>query len=316
MPKTGLILLLLAVIACQSPKNGLDPKAVDTTPRPPLPETTPLKPALAAVIDFEAINESSGIVKSRQWENIYWTHNDFGDFDARIYPIQKNGAIAATRFEGYAGVALLDAVNIDWEDIATDNAGHLYLAACGNNFNTRRDLAVYVLNEPFPHTTTATRIMKKIQFHYPEQKTIPSEQQDFDAEALFWANEKIYLLTKHRSDGNTSLYRLDVTTPEVSNPATLIGRFEIGRMVTGADATPDGSRLAVLTYGDVWLFEKPADSDNYFKGRISWRPIELPKDSSQCEAICFDGEELVITTEQRGIFRIAVNDLIKLESPS
>ena len=79
-----------------------------------------------------------------------------------------------------------DAVNIDWEDIAVDDAGNIIIGACGNNANTRRDLALYMIREPHPLATTMTRVWKRIDFHFPEQTDFPPEKANFDCEAVFW----------------------------------------------------------------------------------------------------------------------------------
>ena len=94
--------------------------------------------------------------------------------------------------------------------------------------------------------------------------------------------------------------------PSVINPLTKLGIFDTRGMVTGADATSDGNKLAVLTFNSVWLFEVEGNSDDYFRGRISWLPIQ----AKQCEGICFDGNNLVISNEQRDLFELAFSKLI------
>ena len=73
-------------------------------------------------------------------------------------------------------------------------------------------------------------------------------------------------------------------------------------------ATEDGSQLAVLTYNGVWLFTVEDGSVDYFKGSVSWLPIR----AGQCEAICFDGEKLVISNEGGRLFEVSLDDLILL----
>ncbi len=274
-----------------------------------LPERDPITLTPYGRLSFSPINESSGLVKSRLWPNVFWTHNDSGD-EPRIFPVERDGSIIKPEWaEEYAGIMVSDAVNIDWEDVATDNDGNLIIGAFGNNGNTRRDLAVYLVKEPFPSQIIATRISLKIPFYYPDQESFPPRNQNFDAEAVFWAKGKLYILTKHRSDNYTKLYRFDTMDPLKPNPLTLIGKFDIKGMVTGADVTPDGNRLAVLTYNAVWLFEVSGSSDEYFNGRISWLPIG----AKQCEGICFDGNKLIISNEQRDLFELPIDSLIKVK---
>jgi len=273
-----------------------------------IPVVVPFTLEPYATFDYAEIDESSAIIKSRIWENVYWTLNDSGD-EARIFPFSKDGKVLrAEWYKEEAGVYIPDAVNVDWEEMATDNDGNIYIGACGNNDNMRRDLAIYILKDPYPLFTGKTRIFQTINFFYPEQTEFPADPNNFDAEAIFCAFDKTYLLTKNRADTNTSLYRFDSLDPLIDNPVTKLGTFNIGGMVTAADATADGMKLAVLTYTAIWLFE--SETDDYFHGKIFWLPIS----AKQCEGICFDDEDtLIITNEQMELFEIPLEDLIRIK---
>jgi len=255
--------------------------------------------------DYKEIDESSAIIKSRIWENVYWTLNDSGD-KARIFPFTKDGKVLRAKwYKEEAGVYIPDAVNIDWEDMTTDNQGNIYIGACGNNDNMRRDLAIYIIKDPNPETTSKTRVFQTINFYFPEQIEFPANPNNFDCEAIFWAKGKLYLLTKHRADTKTCLYRFDKMELFENNPITKIGEFEIGGMVTSAETSNNGDKLAVLTYNSICLFE--SETDDYFNGKISWLPIS----AKQCEAICFeDDETLLITNEQMELFELKISKLI------
>jgi hypothetical protein len=259
--------------------------------------TAVLKPYSS--FDYTFLSESSGIVRSRRDPDLFWTHNDSGDF-ARIFPVDREGAVVGSH------IRIKGASNKDWEDIATDDQGRLLIADLGNNLNTRTDLAIYIVAEPEPGEERAIEGARRIPVHYPEQDSFPPTSKNFDAEALFWARGSIYVLTKHRSDTATTLYRLDSMDEEHSNPLTRLSSFDIGGQVTGADASPDGSRVVVLTYGGLWVFE--AETDDYFRGAIRWLPIT----ARQCEGVCFDGPDIVITNEQRQIFRVPMDRLLLL----
>jgi len=85
-----------------------------------LPDKAPVTLTPYGNLSFSPINESSGLVKSRLWSNVFWTHNDSGD-EPRIFPVKRDGSILKPEWaEEYAGIKIKDAVNIDWEDIATD----------------------------------------------------------------------------------------------------------------------------------------------------------------------------------------------------
>lgn len=316
----------LTLLACL-PLAGADP---------PLTER-----ALEAAgrLEFAPISESSGLVKSRVWPGVFWTLNDSGD-EARIFAVDGHGALIAPDWdESYAGLAISDAVNVDWEDVACDDAGHLVIGACGNNGNARRDLAVYVLPEPNPRAVNAARALKRIPFAFEDQTEFPPRARNFDCEAVFFARGALHFLTKHRSDTRTVLYRLDAPDGsralpagdgepwfasfrgDLVQPARRVGEADLAglhpdeaALVTAADCSEDGRRLAVLNYRAIWLFELspggPGDEEgNWLLGKRSWLPI----DAAQCEAVAWDGDTLVVTNEQRDVFRVAASELRPVE---
>jgi hypothetical protein len=265
-----------------------------------------------ATIQPPAINESSGIVRSLQHSGVYWTHNDSGD-SARIFAIGLNGAAVGSS----TGITISGAMNIDWEDIARGPENTLIVSDLGNNANARKDLAVYLLEEPDPAVQTAAPFSKKITVHYPEQTAFPPLDNNYDNEAIFWANDRMYALTKHRADNLTRLYRLDSMREGESNPLIWIGAFETLIQTTAADVSEDERTLAGLTYAGLWVFTLPEDAptDNYFLGAVRWLPIA---NLNQAEAISFDAteENLIITNEQRQIFRVPMADLIEVAGPA
>lgn len=262
-------------------------------------------------IQVFSISESSGIVKSRQYENVFWTLNDSGD-SARIFAITLDGDGIQTdwaieREHPYQGIEVGEATNIDWEDIAIDDQGNLIIAACGNNNNSRRDLSVYVVSEPDPKLVYKTRIQRRIDFHFPDQTRFPDpKNKNFDCESMFFANGKLYFVSKNRSSGPAKLYRMDAKEIGTSNALTLVGTHELRGQATGADTTPDGKRLAVLTYAGCWVFDAPEGSDDYFSGKAYFKPFS----AKQCEAICWlDEKTLLITNEQGDMYQLAVAEI-------
>ncbi|MCD4651819.1 MAG: hypothetical protein K8S56_08555 [Candidatus Cloacimonetes bacterium] len=272
-----------------------------------VPKADTVRLVASANFEMKEINESSAIVKSRVFDGVFWTLNDSGD-DARIFPFSIDGKTLKPQWKDkYSGVYIPDAVNIDWEEMAVDNDGNLIIGACGNNANTRRDLALYIVKEPHPLATTKTRYWKKLPFYYPEQKEFPPEANNFDCEALFTAHGKIYLLTKHRADTRTVLYRMDTQHQLEDNALTKLSTADILGSVTAADCTPDGKKLAVLTYTAIWVFSVE-EGDDWFRGEVQWMPIK----AKQCEAICWDGDKLIITNEQTDIMPVPMEKLLKL----
>ncbi|MEM8550589.1 MAG: hypothetical protein AAGF10_07340 [Verrucomicrobiota bacterium] len=297
------LILTLVFSACTS-----TPEKASSVPHymADMPVQPPKKLKPVARFDSPEIDESSGIVKSQRYADVYWTHNDSGDV-ARIFPIRLDGSDVGP--SAGQGILVDGAVNRDWEDIASDHAGNLLIGAFGNNANRRRDLAVYVVPEPDPYANRPAQVSQRVPFHFPEQTAFPQQDNNYDVEALFVANGTWHILTKHRADTETRLYRFSGYSQTESNPLTLLASFSSRGMVTAADALADGSRVAVLTYGSLWVFQPPQnddgsyDVDRMFAGDIFWQPIR----AKQCEAVCFiDPDSVLITNEQGALFMVSL----------
>ncbi|MDQ7772668.1 MAG: hypothetical protein RDU13_03985 [Elusimicrobiales bacterium] len=265
------------------------------------PEPEPLKPF--AVMDTDLVKEGSTLAASRQWKDVYWTLNDSGS-KPNIYALGPDGKMIRPAWvKKYAGISVVGAANVDWEAMTADDKGNLIIGDFGNNMNFRRDLALYVVPEPWPQDAVETHYLAKYLFRYPDMKKFPPERLNFDAESLFFARGSLYIMTKHRGDTFTKLYRFGELKAGETNVPELLGRFDAGDMVTDAEADRDGGRLAVLTYSGAWLFERPAKGDNYFEGKKSFLPFR----AGQCEGIAFHGDSLLITNEEREFFRVPLS---------
>lgn len=274
-------------------------------------------------LSHEALGEVSGIVKSARGD-FYWVHNDSGD-SPRLFAIDGDGnplkpSWMPIELADWPGHAIDNATHFDWEDIALAD-GVLYIADVGNNGNARRDLGVYVVNEPDPYAIPKMRALKYLPVRYPDQDDHPGDVWHFDCEAVFVADGALYFLTKHRQSRQigeaapgTKLYRLDTDHTDVENVLTLIGRREDVSQVTAADVSPDGSRLAVATYTALWLFDQPEDGDDWLSGK-AWRLDLDPAQAKQLEALAWeDAASLRLTNEQRDIFRAKIEDFTPARS--
>ena len=271
-------------------------------------------------VTHPAVTELSGIVPS-SFPGVYWIHNDSGDVP-RLFAIRADGSMVRPR--GYAnfpaddwpGFAIDNAFHHDWEDIAIAD-GMLYVADVGNNENARRDLGIYLIAEPNPLYVTRVRAMSFVPIRYPDQQRFPAEQWHFDCEAIFWSDGRLYFLTKHRMpnkavefDAGAKLYRLNSMHTDRENVLELVDTNDAVTLVTAADVSPDGRRLAVLTYARLWIFEKPRRGDRWLSTPA--RIMDFDWDTTaQIEAVGWESNDaLLMTNEGREIFRILVSDLI------
>lgn len=274
-------------------------------------------------IEFEPINEMSGLVRSRRFEDVYWIHNDSGD-TARLFAVNGRGEVLFPSFmqrmyygekveEGkqpWPGLAVEVAANLDWEDIAVDDE-MIYIAEMGNNDNARRDLGVYVIPEPNPRSVGRTRSLKFVPVRYPDQEEFPAQQWRYDNEAMFVFNDKLYFLTKHRRRGEpmgwepgTDLYRLNSMKTGEFNVLEKVDEHEQITLVTGADVSPDSKHLVVLCYTQLWVFKRPRRGDKW----LSTDPRMIPlifEQTGQVEAVAWqDNDTIVIGNEQSRLYTV------------
>jgi hypothetical protein len=281
------------------------------------------KPSPTGISLERTIREPSGVTASLTHAGVFWVHGDSGTGNW-LFAIDGQGrTLKRLRVSG--------ARNVDWEDITHDDAGHLWLGDIGNNNSNRRDLRVYRLPEPDPEAELdAVSVDFGLRFEYPEQTEFGNKLADFDAESLMWWDGQLWLLTKHRSDDRTWLYRfpsgLAELSPEAAAEAGVIALervvgFDFGPTLTGerkrwsgqatgAAASPDGRHWALLSYDAAFVFELPAPGQGSDAGaqmfatlvtRIAFDQDKL----GQVEAITWDGAELLLINEDRHVFRIA-----------
>jgi hypothetical protein len=242
------------------------------------------------------VKECSGMVQSLRYNGIFWVLGDGGS-GAAIVPVTAGGKLAP----GWSGpVAVTGCKNFDWEDLALDDRGNLIIADVGNNSGRRKQLMLHFTPEPRPGVRSVVPT-RSLPVHYTDQK---EASPDYDCEAVFSAGGRIYLLTKHRSDSRTRLYRLEGDSHKRSNPLRLVDSFEIGGMVTAADASPNGKLVAVLTYTALWVFEYDRATGSIFRKSVR----KAPMFAWQAEAVAWDGNDsLVVGNEQGQLFRVALS---------
>ncbi len=238
-------------------------------------------------MDASVVRESSGLVASRKHPGIFWTHGD--SFTARaIFAVTENGNIVAR--------INLDAPNIDWEDIATDDQGHLYIADIGNNLRLLAERRIYKITEPDPYRDGDTTVTPVAVYTY----SYPGKR--FDAEGLFVHQGRMYLVSRH-DENRARVYRL---TPDERGVLSLeeVAALRVYR-ASGADVSPDGSLLAVCTVRDTWVYQV----DESMRPVEGVRPTFVRYPYDQVEACCFDGADLMLSNEKGHIFRVSAADM-------
>ena len=247
---------------------------------PDSPNTPPWQPT--GKYTHPPIQESSGIVTSRQFEGVYWTLNDSGN-PAALYATKLNGELIQE-------IAVRGSGNFDWEALGIDAQNRLWIGEIGNNSTLRQDLKVVVVAEPDPFTDTEAEVIASYPYRYPDQNV--------DAEGLFIAGGIPYIVSKERE--RAVLYRFPTLQPDKKQVLERVGEFAGAKWVTGAGLSENGTRLAVCTYDALWVYQGTADN---FAQMIQSTPWHLPH-SFYGEAVCFDGYDLVLTNEGRDLYSL------------
>lgn len=223
-----------------------------------------------------------------------WALEDSGNKN-KIYTIGENG-------KSEHEVTIVNLVNTDWEELASDKEGNLYIGDFGNNDNTRKDLAIYKIDKDQLNKKTAAT-SAKIAFYYPEQTAFPPKKSKFmfDCEAFFEFNGYFYLFTKNRSarfDGSFYVYK--VPNKNGHHKAQYLGTLTTCNTfkrcaVTAADISPDGKKAILLT-GDKLVIITNFGAGDFVNGKM--KIYELGH-ASQKEGLCFtDNNTLFIADEK------------------
>jgi len=241
------------------------------------------------------VNETSGI--EGIGVDAIWTLNDSGG-EAELYLCDTLGNLNRT-------LKITNAHNKDWEDIARDDKGNLYIGDIGNNQNKRKHLTIYKIANPDENNEKNT-MAKIITFSFEDQKKFPPSKKNlnFDCEAMFWKNGYIYLFSKHRTyPSATNLYR--IPAKEGNYSAKKLGTFYTGKKsgkmenihkhwIAASDISPDGQRVCLINGKTLWVFYDFKD-DDYFNGQCL--EIDLGE-NTQKEAVCFITNDLLYITDE------------------
>lgn len=237
------------------------------------------------------VSESSGALAEIKDRKIFlWTMNDGGGLP-EIYLADLKGKVIRS-------IPIPNAKNTDWEDLASDNQGHIFIGDFGNNKNRRKDLLIYKYD-------TLTKSVSEIHFFYPDQQKFPpsGDRLNFDAEAFFWFDHHLYIFSKNRGIKTEKIYK--IPDQAGNHIAKITDTHFLDGMVTSADISPSGKRFVLLTYKAIFLF-------NIEHNTVSFEfPYTCRRFSrgGQTEAIAFaDEQTLVITSENREIFLVDITE--------
>lgn len=276
------LLLMMGLFACV--KDNKNPQPDDDLPG---------QLSIRQMVRLPAtLIESSGLLVLS--DNKLWTHNDSGNTN-ELFCIDTTAAIIRT-------LLISNVQNHDWEDLAIDTQGRVYICDTGNNNNNRTNLAIYRI--PNPETIAGNSVTAEIISYYFEDQTSfppPQTQRHYDVEAVVWKDDSLFMFTKNRCTPFTGETRLYAIPAQPGNHiARLLGSFHVEgdqfqARITAADLNPQTGELVLLTRSRILSFTN-YPGNRFFEGKVI--DYKFPVQLGQAEAIAFFTSRKLYITEE------------------
>lgn len=119
-------------------------------------------PGLSKLATFSKVPESSSLALGEQ-PGTFYTNADAGN-SPTLYKVNTEGKLLQE--------INLPVANHDWESLAKDDKGNLYVVDAGNNNNSRKNLVVYRVNPTTPQQVSQIPFSYADQTEFPPKKTL------------------------------------------------------------------------------------------------------------------------------------------------
>ncbi len=248
------------------------------------------------IVQSPAISENSGIIRAQNTDQAIWTHNNSGGKPTVFLFSQKTGKTIGT-------AQLVDAKNVDWEDIANFRDGEqnfIAVADIGDNLKNRQSYQLFIFSEPElespDHDEPTVQDFKikdwtQINFQYEDgPRNSEAISIDFASRQII-IFEKVYVNQKDIP----GIYLLDF--PDEITDETLTAK-RIGQLptknITAMDISSDATRIIARTYTHGLLFVRDQEqtwTDAFQNNQPKHFALPLQR---QGEGVCFSKDETSI----------------------
>ena len=149
----------------------------------------------------------------------------------------------------------LEIPNIDWEDIAADDRGHLYIGDIGNNLGALPMRAIYRIDEPDPDVPAERPVRSTAVSRYAV-----SRGNRFDAESLDYDDGIAIVIAKYKDGREAEVFAVPFDPPApLSQPAPprSLGKLSgFTEPATGSDLDAERKLLAVCSSGVTRVYRR------------------------------------------------------------
>jgi len=272
-----LVFVILYVLSCKKDAPPLDEITLELQKITNLPSD---------------LKESSGLYA--ETDDRIWSHNDKGG-DSKLYAFSKTGDLKKT-------VQISNASNKDWEDLAQDKNGYIYISDTGNNENNRQDLKIYKIKKSDLENASVNAEVINFVFSDQTQFPPPNSEMKYDVESLIATNDSLYLLTRDRTKpfkGQCNYYVLP------QEPGTYVAQHrglfqtdsnEDAGAIRGAAISSDGEKIALLSKTDIWVFSD-FSAGNFFNGTVKRHQLSS---NTKKEGIDFIDNCTIFVSDEKG----------------
>ena len=236
------------------------------------------------LIEHFAISESSGLAASRQHEGVVWTHNDGGN--QFLFALTETG-------EYLGAFQVIGANLLDWEAVAADDQGNLYLADIGINSIPRSHVAVHRLKEPNPSAGFGNAEVTKTWY-----LRFPIERPDCEAFFVFGGFGYLISKTTNANIEATKMFRYPLSSLSGSTLLEEVTDIEVTDAVTDASISTDGQHLGILTSDGVYVVFVNGDPTTAGSAEHEFTEYE----NSATEGGTFAEGGFLVTAETREVY--------------